>query len=184
MTTNPGWRVRLREDLRAALTADPAATSRLEVALCYPGLHAVWGYRLAHRLWSSHHHLVARLLSQLVRALTGVEIHPGAQIGRRLFIDHGMGVVIGQTATLGDDVVLFHGVTLGGKSNHPTRRHPQVGHRVMIGAGATLLGPVCIGDGARIGAGAVVTHDIPAGAVATGVPARVRSCQREVGPRA
>lgn len=144
------------------------------MALCYPGVHAVWGHRLAHRLWSAGHRLPARLLSQLVRALTGVEIHPGARIGRRLFIDHGMGVVIGQTAQVGDDVVLFHGVTLGGKTDHPTRRHPILGDRVVVGAGAILLGPVQVGDDARIGAGAVVTHNIPAATVAVGVPARVR----------
>lgn len=167
-----GWYARACEDIDAAIAGDPAASSRLEVVLCYPGLHAVWGHRLAHRLWNAGHRLAARLVSQLVRGLTGVEIHPGATIGRRLFIDHGMGVVIGQTAHIGDDVVLFHGVTLGGKTRHPTKRHPTLGNRVMVGAGATLLGPVEVGDDARIGAGAVVTHNIPAATTATGIPAR------------
>ena len=175
-TTQPlGWYARFCEDLDAAMAGDPAARSRWEVALCYPGLHAVWGHRLAYRLWTSGHRLIARLVSQVARFATGVEIHPGAQIGRRLFIDHGMGVVIGETAQVGDDVVLFHGVTLGGKTRHPTKRHPTLGNRVMVGANATLLGPVVVGEGTRIGAGAVVTHDLPPGVVATGVPARVRA---------
>jgi len=165
----------LREDLLAAHDHDPAARSRLEVALAYPGVHALWGYRIAHRMW--HRPLLklpARLFSQLVRAATGVEIHPGATIGRRLFIDHGMGVVIGETAEVGDDVVMFHGSTLGGTSMRHGKRHPTVGDRVMIGAGAKVLGPVYLGDDSRIGANAVVIHDVPPGAVAVGVPAKVR----------
>lgn len=165
----------LREDLEAAHAHDPAARSRLEVALGYPGVHAVWGYRVAHRMWQEPAlRLPARLLSQLVRGITGIEIHPGARIGRRLFIDHGMGVVIGETAEVGDDVVMFHGVTLGGTSMRHGKRHPTVGDRVMIGTGAKVLGPVYVGDDARIGANAVVVHDVPPGASAVGVPATVR----------
>jgi serine O-acetyltransferase len=145
------------------------------VALGYAGVHAVWGYRLAHRMWREPGlKLPARLLSQVVRAATGVEIHPGARIGRRLFIDHGMGVVIGETAEVGDDVVLFHGATLGGKAMRRGKRHPTLGDRVVVGAGAKVLGPVWVGDGAQIGANAVVIADVPPGAVAVGVPARVR----------
>jgi len=142
-------------------------------------VHAVWGYRLAHRMWREPAlKLPSRLLSQVVRAATGVEIHPGARIGRRLFIDHGMGVVIGETAEVGDDVVLFHGATLGGKTMRPGKRHPTLGDRVVVGAGAKVLGPVWIGDGAQIGANAVVIADVPAGSVAVGVPARVRTQSR------
>ncbi len=165
----------LREDLEAARTRDPAARTALEVALGYPGVHAVWGYRVAHRMWREPAlRLPARLLSQVLRFLTGIEIHPGAQLGRRLFIDHGMGVVVGETAMVGDDVVLFHGSTLGGKSMQRGKRHPTLGDNVVVGAGAKILGPVWIGDGARIGANAVVVKDVPAGAVAVGVPAVVR----------
>jgi serine O-acetyltransferase len=164
-----------REDLDAARRRDPAARSRLEVALAYPGLHAVWVHRVAHRLWQEPGlRLPARLLAQVSRAVTGVEIHPGATIGRRLFIDHGMGVVIGETAVVGDDVVLFHGATLGGKSMKRGKRHPTVGDRVVVGAGAKVLGPVWIGDDAQIGANAVVLKDVPPGAVAVGVPAKIR----------
>jgi len=164
-----------REDLDAARHRDPAARSRLEVALAYPGVHAVWTYRVAHAMWQEPGlRLPARLLSQLVRWLTGIEIHPGARLGRRLFIDHGMGVVIGETAEVGDDVVLFHGSTLGGRSMRHGKRHPTLGDNVVIGAGAKVLGPVWIGDGAQVGANAVVIHDVPAGAVAVGVPAQIR----------
>jgi serine O-acetyltransferase len=167
--------VAFREDLEAAHNHDPAARSRLEVALGYPGVHAVWGYRVAHRMWQDPAlRLPARLLSQVVRGITGIEIHPGARIGRRLFIDHGMGVVIGETAEVGDDVVMFHGATLGGTSMRHGKRHPTVGDRVMIGTGAKILGPIFIGDDARIGANAVVVHDVPPGASAVGVPAKVR----------
>ncbi len=165
----------LREDLDAARRRDPAARSLVEVALAYPGLHAVWVHRLAHRMWQVPGlRLPARLLSQASRAATGVEIHPGATIGRRLFIDHGMGVVIGETAVVGDDVVLFHGATLGGKSMRRGKRHPTVGNGVVIGAGAKVLGPVWIGDGAQVGANAVVLKDVPPGAIAVGVPAQIR----------
>ncbi|MBC7290560.1 MAG: serine O-acetyltransferase [Actinotalea sp.] len=166
----------LVEDLDAARHRDPAARSRLEVALGYPGVHAVWVYRLAHRMWQrAGLRLPARLLSQLARAATGIEIHPGAHLGRRLFIDHGMGVVIGETAVVGDDVVLFHGSTLGGKSMRRGKRHPTLGDRVVVGAGAKILGPVWIGDGAQIGANAVVVKDVPPEATAVGVPAVIRT---------
>ncbi|MEE6272788.1 serine O-acetyltransferase EpsC [Georgenia wangjunii] len=167
----------LREDLEAARRGDPAARSLVEVALGYPGVHALWIHRLSHRMWHASPllKLPARLISQLARALTGVEIHPGASLGRRLFIDHGMGVVIGETAEVGEDVVLFHGTTLGGRSMTHGKRHPTVGDRVTIGAGAKVLGPVHVGDDARIGANAVVVKDVPAGAVAVGVPGRVRT---------
>jgi serine O-acetyltransferase len=145
------------------------------MALASPGLHAVWVHRLSHRLWQRPGtRLLARLLSQVSRSVTGVEIHPGATIGRRLFIDHGMGVVIGETAEVGDDVLLYHGVTLGGRTLQRVKRHPTVGNQVTIGAGARVLGPVLIGDRAQIGANSVVVKDVPAGSVATGVPARVR----------
>lgn len=175
MSDHPHLLALLREDLDAARQRDPAARTRLEVALAYPGLHAVWSYRLAHRLWREPAlRLPARLFSQLVRALTGVEIHPGARLGRRLFIDHGMGVVIGETAEVGDDVVLFHGSTLGGKTMRHGKRHPTLGDGVVVGAGAKILGPVWIGDRAQIGANAVVIHDVPPDAIAVGVPAQIR----------
>ncbi|MCB2177115.1 MAG: serine O-acetyltransferase [Actinomycetales bacterium] len=165
----------LREDLQAARDRDPAARSMLEVALGYPGVHAIWGYRIAHRMWREPGlRLPARLLSQLVRSATGIEIHPGAQLGRRLFMDHGMGIVIGETAMVGDDVVMFHGATLGGVSMKHGKRHPTLGDGVVIGSGARVLGPVWVGDGAKIGANAVVVKDVPAGATAVGVPAVIR----------
>lgn len=165
----------LRDDLQAAHRHDPAARSLLEVGLAYPGVHAIWAYRLAHRMWQVPPlRLPARLVSQVARAATGVEIHPGARLGARLFIDHGMGVVVGETAEVGDDVVLFHGATLGGKSMKRGKRHPTLGDRVVVGAGAKILGPVWVGHDAQIGANAVVIADVPAGAVAVGVPAKVR----------
>lgn len=168
-------RAAVREDLDAAVARDPAAQSRLETFLASPGLHAVWSHRLAHRLWRDPaYRLPARLLSQLTRAVTGIEIHPGASIGRRLFIDHGMGVVIGETAIVGDDVLLYHQVTLGGRSLAKVKRHPTVGDRVTIGAGARVLGDVTLGDDAQIGANSVVTKDVPAGSVAVGIPAQIR----------
>jgi len=163
------------EDVDAALARDPAAQSRLETVLASPGLHAVWAHRLAHRLWRDPaYRLPARLLSQAARALTGVEIHPGATVGRRLFIDHGMGVVIGETAVVGDDVLMYHDVTLGGRSLRRVKRHPTVGDRVSIGAGARVLGDITIGDDAQVGANSVVTKDVPAGSVAVGIPAQIR----------
>ncbi|WP_224449180.1 serine O-acetyltransferase [Haloprofundus salilacus] len=163
---------RLREDLRAALENDPAALSRTEVLLTYPGVHALWIHRLAHALWTAGLHLPARLLSHLSRFLTGVELHPAARVGRRVFVDHGMGVVVGETAEIGDDVVLYHGVTLGGNSMRRTKRHPTIEDDVVLGANATLVGPITVGEGARVGAGAVVVDDVPPGTSVVGNPAR------------
>lgn len=165
---------RIVEDVRAAMQRDPAAKSAAEVALTYPGLHALWLYRLHHRLWLRGHRLSARALSQLGRFLTGVEIHPGATIGRRLFIDHGSGVVIGETAQVGDDVTIYHGVTLGGTVWREVKRHPTVGDRVLIGAGAKLLGAIVIGSDSVVGANAVVVHDAPGRSLIVGVPATSR----------
>jgi len=170
----PGRRELFREDLRTAALRDPAVRSRAELVLGYPGLHAIWSHRLHHRLWLRGHRLLARLISQWTRTLTGIEIHPGAVIGRRFFIDHGMGVVIGETAEIGDDVMIYHDVTLGGRSLAKVKRHPTVEDGVMIGAGARVLGPVTIGKGAQIGANAVVVKDVPAGTVIVGVPGHVR----------
>ena len=169
----------LLEDVHAARQRDPAAKSAAEVVLTYPGLHAVWAYRVHHRLWLSGHRLAARIVSQLARWLTGVEIHPGATIGRRFFIDHGSGVVIGETADVGDDVTIYHQVTLGGTVWREVKRHPTVGDRVIIGAGATLLGAITVGADSVVGAGAVVVHDAPAHSLVVGVPAvsRPRSGQ-------
>lgn len=165
----------LREDLAAARERDPAARSSLEIALGYPGLHALWSHRVTHRLWHINgFKLIARLMSQTTRSLTGVEIHPGATLGRRIFIDHGMGVVIGETAVVGNDVTLFHGVTLGGRSMTHGKRHPTIGNRVVIGAGAKVLGAIWVGDDAQIGANAVVVKDVPDNCVAVGVPATIK----------
>ncbi|MGC3953234.1 MAG: serine O-acetyltransferase [Propionicimonas sp.] len=166
-------RNRIREDLDAAMREDPAATSRMLVALTYPGVHAVWVYRLAHRLWlrGPVFKPLARILSQLARFFTGVEIHPGARIGRRFFIDHGMGVVIGETAEVGDDVLMYHQVTLGGRSRGRFKRHPTIGSNVLLGAGAKIIGPITIGDGTKIGANALVVKDVPPNSVVTGIPA-------------
>ncbi|MFW0108671.1 serine O-acetyltransferase EpsC [Rothia sp. P7181] len=164
---------RLQEDIQTVRTHDPAARNTLDIILNYSGMHAVWFYRIAHRLWQKEHtKLVARTLSQFARFLTGVEIHPGATIGRRFFIDHGMGIVIGETTEIGDDVMLYHQVTLGGRSLEKTKRHPTIGHRVTIGAGAKVLGPIYIGDDSAIGGNAVVVHDHPADSIITGIPAR------------
>jgi serine O-acetyltransferase len=162
---------RVREDVTAVVDADPAAKSRLEVVLCYPGLHAIWAHAVCHRLWTAGFRLTARVCSQVVRSLTGVEIHPAATIGRRVVVDHGMGVVIGETAVVGDDVHMYHGVTLGGNSPDPVKRHPTVGDGVTLGAGATVIGDVTIGDRARVGAGAVVTDDVPEASTVVGIPA-------------
>lgn len=171
----PTWRDRLREDLANARRRDPAVQSTAELVLAYPGLHAIWLHRLAHRWWQRPGlRLPARLLSHLSRTYTGIEIHPGATIGRRFFIDHGSGVVIGETAEVGDDVMLYHQVTLGGRSSNRGKRHPTVGDGVVFGAGARVLGPVVVGAGAQVGANAVVVHDVPAGAVVIGVPGRVQ----------
>jgi serine O-acetyltransferase len=165
-----GVLVTLRRDVNSALERDPAARSTLEIVLSYPGLHALWGYRIAHWLWQHGFKLMGRLLSQLVRSMTGIEIHPGAQIGHGLFIDHGMGVVIGETTEIGEDVTLYHGVTLGGTSMMKGKRHPTLGDRVVVGAGAKILGAITIGDDTRIGANAVVVKSVPANSVVVGVP--------------
>ncbi|WP_262426112.1 serine O-acetyltransferase EpsC [Brachybacterium sp. Z12] len=165
----------VREDLAAAHRRDPAATDDLSILLTSPGLHAIWTHRIAHRLWTRGRSSPALVLAQGARSLTGVEIHPGATIGRRFFIDHGMGVVVGETAEVGDDVMLYHGVTLGGRSMERVKRHPTVEDGVTIGAGARVLGPVVIGEEAQIGANAVVVKDVPAQATAIGIPAEVRS---------
>ena len=163
----------LREDIRSIFDRDPAARSTLEIVTCYPGVHAMLFPRVAHRLWAWHFYWLARFVSHISRFLTGIEIHPGATIGRRFFIDHGMGVVIGETAVIEDDVTLYHGVTLGGTSWNKGRRHPTLKSGVVIGAGAKVLGPITIGAGARVGSDAVVVKDVPAGATAVGNPARI-----------
>jgi serine O-acetyltransferase len=166
----------LREEIDATLARDPAARSRIEVVLCYPGFHALIFYRLAHFLWERRWRLSGRFVSHLGRMLTGIEIHPGAQIGKRLFIDHGMGVVIGETAEIGDDCTLYHGVTLGGiapkRGEHGQKRHPTLGNCVIVGSGAQVLGPFKVGDGARVGAGSVVVREVAAGTTVVGSPAR------------
>ena len=165
----------IREDLHNAREHDPAARGDVENALVYSGLHAVWTHRIAHRMWRHERlRMPARILSQATRAATGIEIHPGATIGRRFFIDHGMGVVIGETAEIGDDVMLYHGVTLGGRSLAKVKRHPTLRDGVVVGAGAKILGPVEIGAGSAVGANAVVVKDTPANAIATGIPATYR----------
>ncbi len=163
---------RLREDIRSIRTRDPAAHSWLEVLLCYPGLHAILIYRVAHACWQHGFKLLGRVLSHVGKVFTGIEIHPGAQIGRRLFIDHGTGVVIGETAVVGDDVTLYQGVTLGGTSLHPGKRHPTLEDGVIVGSGAQVLGPFTVGHGARIGANAVVLAEVPAGVTMVGIPAK------------
>lgn len=160
-------------DIDTVLRHDPAARSRSEVILTYPGLHALWIHRLAHGLWKRRWLLLARVLSHLTRFLTGVEIHPGAVIGRGVFIDHGMGVVIGETAVIGDECILYKGVVLGGTRTERTMRHPQIGRQVVIGSNACVLGGIAIGDGARIGSGSVVIRPVPAGATVVGVPGRI-----------
>lgn len=171
----------IRDDIRTARLRDPAARSGLEVFLTSVGLHAVWWHRVAHWLWRHNAKLLARMVSQAARWWTGIEIHPGARIGKRLFIDHGMGVVIGETAEIGDDVMLYHGVTLGGRTLEKGKRHPTVGNGVLIGANATVLGPVTIGARSQIGALALVTRDVPADSVATGIPATSRPIDRRAG---
>lgn len=162
-----------QRDLDAALSRDPAARTRIEVALLYPGVHAVWGYRIAHAAWCRGHYFLARALSSLTRALTQVEIHPGATIGPGLFIDHASGVVIGETSEIGKDVTLYHGVTLGGRSLSKGKRHPTLGDNVVVGAGAKILGPVMIGEYTSVGANAVVLESMPPHSVVVGVPARI-----------
>lgn len=173
----------LRDDVRAALERDPAVRSALEVVLCYPGVHAVWGHRAARWLWQRGgcpgYRIAARLVAEITRMLTGVDIHPGATLGPGLFIDHATGVVIGETASVGRDVTLYQGVTLGATSRAEGKRHPTIGDRVVIGAGAKVLGPITIGDDVSIGANAVVVKSVPAGTVVVGVPGRGVSYDRD-----
>jgi len=169
----------LREDIRTIFSRDPASRSTLEILCCYPGLHALWGYRVSHFFWTHHMRFFGRLNSQITRFFTGIEIHPGAKIGRRLFIDHGMGVVIGETAEIGDDVLIYQGVVLGGTSLEKHKRHPTIGNRVVIGAAAIVLGPILIGDDARVGANSVVVNPVPAGKTVVGIPGKIVEDRRE-----
>lgn len=164
---------RLREDIQTVFAKDPAAKSAWEVLCCYPGLHSVWLHRLAHGLWKRRLLFLGRLVSHINRWLTGIEIHPGAAVGHRLFIDHGMGVVVGETAEIGDDVLLYQGVVLGGTTLEKVKRHPTVGNNVVIGSGSIVLGAITVGDNAKVGAGSVVVRSVPPGATVVGVPARL-----------
>lgn len=163
----------IHDDVQSVLDRDPAARNVLEVLLCYPGLHAIWAHRLSHKLWKSGFKLIARAISQIMRGITGIEIHPGATIGHNLFIDHGMGIVIGETAEIGDCVTLYHGVTLGGTSLQKVKRHPTIGDHVVIGAGAKVMGAITIGNNSRVGANAVVVRSAPPDSVIVGVPGQV-----------
>jgi serine O-acetyltransferase len=163
----------VREDVAAVFESDPAARSYLEIVVLYPGLHAVWAHHFSHWLWQHHMRFLARFVSQVSRWFTGIEIHPGAEIGRRLFIDHGMGTVIGETAIVGNDVTLYQGVTLGGTGKEKGKRHPTVGNNVSIGSGAKLLGNITIGDNCRVGAGSVVLRSVPANSTIVGVPGHI-----------
>lgn len=167
-------RQRMSEDLEAAMREDPAARSKLEVAVAYPGIHAIWIHRICHALWRRSPALqpLARIISQISRAFTQIEIHPGATIGRRFFIDHGNGVVIGETAVVGDDVLMYHQVTLGGRARGRFKRHPTIGDRVLIGAGAKIIGNITVGDDAKIGANALVVKDVAPDAVIVGIPSK------------
>jgi serine O-acetyltransferase len=163
----------VREDVAAVFESDPAARSYLEVLICYPGLHAVWIHHLSHWLWRHGLHFLPRFISQITRVFTGIEIHPGAEIGRRLFIDHGMGTVIGETAVVGDDVTLYQGVTLGGTGKEKGKRHPTLGNNISVGSGAKLLGNITLGDNCRVGAGSVVLRSVPANSTIVGVPGHI-----------
>jgi serine O-acetyltransferase len=165
----------IRRDIAAARQRDPAAPTTLEVIFAYPGVHAIWGHRISHWLWKRGARVAARTLAELTRILTGVDIHPGATLGAGLFIDHATGVVIGETAEVGEDVMIFHGVTLGGSGRDTGKRHPTIGDRVVIGAGAKVLGAIKIGDDSRIGANAVVVKEVPSSAVVVGVPGQIIS---------
>jgi len=175
---------RMREDIRCVFDRDPAARNVWEVLTCYPGFHALQLHRFSHTLWRMKLRWLARLSSHIARFLTGVEIHPGASIGRRVFIDHGMGVVIGETAEIGDDCTLYHGVTLGGVSWNKGKRHPTLGKGVVVGAGAKILGPFTVGDGAKVGSNSVVVKPVPAGATVVGIPARIVEHAAEQGEAA
>ncbi|MDP3015900.1 MAG: serine O-acetyltransferase, partial [Deltaproteobacteria bacterium] len=164
---------RLREDIRTIRERDPAAKNYVEIFLCYPGLHAIWLHRIAHFLYKKRWYTTARLISHLNRSLTGIEIHPGATIGKRLFIDHGMGVVIGETTEIGDDCLIYKGVVFGGTTLEKKKRHPTLGNRVIVGSNSTILGAITIGDGAKIGSGSVVVKAVPPGATVVGVPGRI-----------
>lgn len=163
----------INDDIQSALQRDPAARNKLEILLCYPGLHAIWFYRLAHWLWCRDMKLLGRIVSHIARAFTGIEIHPGAKICHSLFIDHGMGVVIGETSEIGCNVTIYHGVTLGGVSLQKGKRHPTIEDNVVIGAGAKILGAITIGEGSRIGANAVVVKDVPKNSVVVGIPGQI-----------
>ena len=163
----------VNEDIRAVMERDPAAKNRLEVLLCYPGIHAIISHRIAHGLYKRRFFLLARLISQISRWFTGIEIHPGATIGKRLFIDHGMGVVIGETAEIGDDVTIYQGATLGGTGKEKGKRHPTIGNNVVISSGAKILGPFKVGDGSKIGSGSVVLKEVPPNCTVVGVPGHV-----------
>lgn len=169
----------LREHIQTIKREDPAAKSSLEILLCYPGLHAVLSHKVSHWLYERKLYVAARLVSHISRLLTGIEIHPGAKIGKRLFIDHGFGVVIGETAEIGDDVLLYQGVTLGGTGGERGKRHPSLGNRVVIGAGAAVLGNIELGDDVKVGAGSVVVHAVPAGATVVGIPGKVVKARSE-----
>ena len=164
---------KIKSDLSIVFDRDPAARSYLEILIAYPGVHAILIHRLAHKIWNIKLYFIARLISHLARIFTGIEIHPGAVIGNRFFIDHGSGVVIGETAIIGDDCTIYHGVTLGGTSWNQGKRHPTLENRVVVGAGAKILGPITIANGAKIGSNAVVVKDIPSNATAVGIPARI-----------
>jgi len=163
----------IKEDIASVFDRDPAARSTIEVLTCYPGVHARIMHRMSNALWYANLKWLARFMSHIARWMTGIEIHPGATIGKRFFIDHGMGVVIGETAHIGDDVTLYHGVTLGGTSWKEGKRHPTLGNGVVVGAGAKILGPITVGDNVKVGCNAVVVKDVPAGATAVGIPARI-----------
>jgi serine O-acetyltransferase len=171
---------RIKEDIQSVFHRDPAARTTMEVLFNYPGLHAIWLHRLSHRLWKANWLWLARCISTFARWLTGVEIHPGATLGRRFFIDHGMGVVIGETAEIGDDVSIYHGVTLGGTSWSAGKRHPTLMDNVVVGAGAKVLGPITMGKGAKVGSNSVVVRDVPDGATVVGIPGRVVTQKSQV----
>jgi serine O-acetyltransferase len=173
------WVLRLREHIQTIKREDPAAKSSLEIILCYPGLHAVLFHRISHWLYQRKLYVPARMVSHIARFLTGIEIHPGATIGQRLFIDHGVGVVIGETAEVGDDVLLYQGVTLGGTGTERGKRHPTLGNRVVVGTGASVLGNIKLGADTKVGAGSVVVHSVPEGATVVGIPGRVVRARAE-----